>query len=123
MFRYTIMNYETAKHGDRAGQTDQRSGEAGEEISIESKGDRVDERKVWDLKTAGVSLCAGGREVVEDVTSARGERSGDGQIASRVDQRSPAIKQEDGRKYQWDYNRSDKGLPKTTWDVKGGMRQ
>ncbi len=116
--RYTITNYETTQHRNRAGQADQCSGEACEEISIESKGDRLDERKVWDLKTTGVSLRARGGSDWKDVTSARGKRSGDGEIASRVDQRSSAIKREDGRKYQWDYNRSDQGLSQAQWDLR-----
>lgn len=118
--RYTITNYETAKHGDRTGQAYQQGGETVKEISIESEGHRSDERRVWDITAAGVSLCARGGEdwEDEDVTNSRGERSGDGQIASRIDQRGPAIKQEAGRKYQWDYNRSDKGLPQAQWDVR-----
>ena len=116
--RYTITNYETTKHGSRAGQTDQQSGEASEEISVKAEGNRMYERRVRDIATTGVSLCAGGRKVIEDVTSSRGERSGDCKIACKYNQRSSAIEQEDKRKYQRDYNRSDKDLFKTKWDVK-----
>ena len=111
------MNYETTKHRGRASQEAQQSCGAAQEIRIES-GHRTFGKGMWDIAATGVSLCARGRKVVEDVRSSRRERSSDGEIARKNDRRSPAIKQEDAREYQWDYNRSDKDLSKAQWDVR-----
>lgn len=112
------MNYETAKYRGRAGCADQQGHETIEEIAIESTGYRMHESGVCDITATGVSLCARSRTVVEDVTSSREERSANGKIACRVDQRSSQIKQEDERKYQWNNNRGNKGIFEATWDVR-----
>lgn len=111
------MNYETTKHRDRASQEAQQGSETAQEIRVES-GHRTFRQGVRDIATPGVSLCARGRKDVEGITSSRRERSSDGKIASEDDRRSSTIKQEDAREYQWDYNRSDKDLPKAQWGVR-----
>lgn len=112
--RYTIMNYETTKHRDRASQEAQQGSETAQEIRVES-GHRTNGKGMRDIATASVSLCARGRKDVEGVKNSRWERSGDCKNTSEYNQRSSAIKQENKRKYQWDYNRSDKCLFKATW--------
>jgi hypothetical protein len=114
---YTIMNYETTNHRSRESQEDQQGDEATQENQIES-GHRTFGGGMRDIAATGVSLCARGGEVVEGATNSRRERSGDCKITCEYNQRSPAIKQENKREYQWDYNRSDKGLSKTTWRKK-----
>lgn len=114
---YTIMNYETTKYRDRASQEVQPGSETAQEIRVES-GHRTFGEGMWYIATPGVSLCARGGKDVEGITSSRRERSSDGEIARKDDRRSPAVKQEDAREYQWDYNRSDKDLPKAQWDVR-----
>ena len=111
------MNYETAKYRNRASQAAQQGSETAQEIRIES-GHRTFGKGMWDIAATGVSLCARGRKIVEGVTNSRGERSGDCKITCEYHQRSSAIKQEDQRKYQWDYNRSDKYLSQVTWRVR-----
>ena len=111
---YTIMNYETTKHRSRASQEAQQSGEAAQEVRTEP-GHRTFGGGMRDIAATGVSLCSRGRKVIEGVTNSRGERSGDCKITCEYNQRSSAVKQENKRKYQWDYNGSDKCLFKTTW--------
>jgi len=115
--RYTIMNYETTEHGSRASQAAQQGSETAQETRIES-GHRTFREGIRDIAATGVSLCARGRKVVKSITNSRGERSGDCKITYEYNQRSSAIKQEDQRKHQWDYNRSDKCLSKTIWRVR-----
>lgn len=112
---YTFMHYETAKHRGRQGQANQPGGGIVKGISIKFKGNRMYEGRVWDIAATGISLCARGREVVEDTTSSRRERTGDGKIACKHDQPGSEIKQKDQRKHQWDHNRSVKDLLKKTW--------
>ena len=86
--------------------------------ACEEQAYRTNGQVIWDIAATGVSLCARGWKDVEGITSSRRERSSDGEIACKNDRRSPAIKQEDAREYQWDYNRSDKDLPKAQWDAR-----
>lgn len=114
---YIIMNYETAEHRNRASQEAQQGSETAQETRIKS-GHRTFGEGIRDIAATGVSLCARGRKVVGVFTNSRGERSGDCKITSEYNQRGSAIKQEDKRKHQWDYNRSDKCLSKTIWRVR-----
>ena len=111
---YTIMSYETAKHRSRASQETQQGSETAQESRAKS-GHRTLGEGMRDIAATGVSLCARGRKIVEGVTNSGWERSGDCKITREYNQRSPAVEQENKRKYQWDYNRSDKCLFKTTW--------
>ena len=77
---YTIMNYETTKHRNRASQAAQQGGETAQEIRIRP-GHRTLGEGMRDIATTGVSLCARGRKVIEDVTGSRGKRIGNGKIA------------------------------------------
>ncbi len=111
------MNYETTKYRDRSSQEAQQGRETAQKIRIES-GHRTNGQGIWDITAAGISLCARGRKDVEGITSSGRKRSSDGEIARKNDRRGPAIKQEDAREYQWDYNGSDKDLPKAQWDAR-----
>lgn len=115
---YIIMNYEGTKHGSRAGQANQQGGYVAEEISLKSTSHRIHERGIRDIPAASVSLCARGGRGWKDIGSSRGKRSGDDKVACRIDQSSSKIKQEDGRKYQWNNNRGDKAIPEAVWGVR-----
>lgn len=111
------MNYEETEHRNRASQAAQQGSKTAQEIRIES-GHRTLGEGIRDVAATGVSLCARGRKAVKSITNSRGKRSGDCKITSEYNQGSSAIKQEDQRKHQWDYNRSDKCLSKTIWRVR-----
>ena len=114
---YTIMNYEKAKYRSRTSQEAQPSSEITQEIRIES-GHRTSREGVQDVAATGVPICAGGGEFAEGVRSSRRERGSNCKNTGEYNQRSSVVKQEDQRKYQWDYNRSDKSLSKATWGVR-----
>ena len=112
------MNYETTKYASQQSQTNQQGMGIVKEISIELESNRMYERRVRDIAATGISLCARGREAVEDLASSRGERISDGEITCEHDQPSSEIKQKDQRKHQWDHNRSVKGLLKKVWNAR-----
>ena len=115
---YTIMNYETAEYRSRQGQANQQGDGIVKRISIKCESNRMYEGGVRNIAATGISLCARGGEIVEDITSSRRERIGDGEIAFKYDRPSSENEQKDQRKHQWDHNRSVKGLLKKAWDAR-----
>lgn len=117
---YIIMNYETAKHGDRASWAGQQGSEAAEEITIEPKDNRMLEGRIWDIAATSVSVCARGWKIWEG-SCARREGRSDCKITYEYDQASTDVEEEKERKYQWDYNRIVKALLKTKWNLKRNL--
>lgn len=115
---YIIMKYEKTKHQCRTSKTNQQSDESAQKFSIGAEDDEVLDRRIWDIKTAGVSLCARGEKTIGDVTIAREERSIDCEIAREHNQASSEIEDQDKKNYQLDYNRIVEALSKTKWNVK-----
>lgn len=115
---YIIMKYEKKKQQCRTSKTNQQGDESVQKISVGTEGDEVLNRRIWDIKTAGVSLCARGEKTIGDVTVTREERSIDCKIAREYDQAGSEIKDQDQKNYQLDYNRIIEALSKTKWNIK-----